>query len=94
MSVKLSLNNAIWRDDNGTVIAWMGDRHTVVHRGDVIYDGDKILYVGEAYEGEAEDVIVDDRTIVQNGEVLTLDVPAAVRRLNEMSERVCARLNL
>ena len=94
MSAKLSLNNAIWHDDNGTIIAWTGDRHTVVHRGDVVYDGDKILYVGEAYEGEAEDVIVDDRTIIQNGEVLTLDVPAAARRLNEMSERVCMGFNL
>jgi len=90
---------------NGTVIAWTGDQHTVVHRDDVVHDRDKILYVGETYEGDAEDVIdatgddvdrviVDGRTIVQNGEVLTLGVPAAVRRLNKMSERVWARLNL
>ena len=39
-------------------------------------------------------VIVDGQTIVNGGEVLTLDVPNAIRRLNEASERVWARLDL
>ena len=43
---------------------------------------------------DVDRAIVDGRTIVDNGEVLTLDVPDAVRRLNKASERVWARLDL
>ena len=38
-------------------------------------------------------VIVDGNTIVENGEVLTIDVPAAVRRVNEASKRVWAQID-
>jgi len=58
-----------------------------------VYDPFKFLVL--AANGEDVDrVIVDGATIVEGGEVLTLDVPAAVRRLNEASKRVWAKLDL
>ena len=61
-----------------------------------VYDPFKFLILTAS--GEVVDrVIVDGRTIVDGGEVLTLDVPEAVRavrRVNEASERVWARLDL
>lgn len=37
---------------NGTVIAWNGDGHHVLAPGVVVYDGNEIVHVGEAYDGE------------------------------------------
>ncbi len=54
---------------------------------------DPFLFLVLTASGEdVERVIVDGETIVRGGEVLTLDVPAAVRRLNEAGRRVRARL--
>ena len=39
-------------------------------------------------------MIVDGTTIVENGEVLTIDVPEVVRQVNEANRRVRARLEL
>ena len=53
----------------------------------------------EGHEDETEiadttdRVIVDGKTIVENGEVLTIDVPEVVRRVNEASKRVWDRLD-
>ena len=58
-----------------------------------VYDPFKFLILTASGE-DVDRVIVDGRTIVDGGEVLTLDVPDAVRRLNEASERVWARLDL
>ena len=52
------------------------------------------LNVTPATGDDVDRVIVDGRTIVDAGGVLTLDVPAAVQRLNDASERVWARLDL
>ena len=58
-----------------------------------VYDPFKFLVL-TATGDDVDRVIVDDTTIVQNGNVQTLDVPVAVRRLNDASKRVWARLNL
>lgn len=58
-----------------------------------IYDSFKFL-VHAATGEDVDRVIVDGRTIVENGEVLTIDVPAAVRAVNEASARVWERLDL
>ena len=44
--------------------------------------------------GDVERVIVDGATIVENGEVLTIDVPEVVRQVNEASGSVRAKLDL
>jgi len=54
---------------------------------------DPFLFLVLTASGEdVERVIVDGATIVEDGTVLTLDVPAAVRRLNEAGKRVRSRL--
>ncbi len=58
-----------------------------------VYDPFKFLVLTANGE-DVDRVIVDGMTIVEGGEVQTLDVPAAVRRLNEASKRVWARLDL
>lgn len=58
-----------------------------------VYDPFKFLVLAANGE-DVDQVIVDGKTIVENGAVLTLDVPGAVRRLNEASKRVWARLDL
>ena len=58
-----------------------------------VYDPFKFLVL-TASGDDVDRVIVDGRTLVDGGEVLTLDVPDAVRRLNEASECVWARLDL
>ena len=58
-----------------------------------VYDPFKFLVLA-ATGGDVDRVIVDGRTIVRDGEVLTIDVPAAVRQVNEASERVRAALDL
>lgn len=58
-----------------------------------VYDPFKFLVL-TASGDDVDRVIVDGRTIVDGGEVITHDVPDAVRRLNEASARVWARLDL
>ena len=58
-----------------------------------VYDPFKFLILTASGE-DVDRAIFDGWTIVDNGEVLNLDVPDAVRRLNEASERVWARLDL
>ena len=58
-----------------------------------VYDPFKFLVLAATGE-DIDRVIVDGRTIVQNGEVQTLDVADAVRRLNDASKRVWAQLDL
>jgi len=58
-----------------------------------LYDPFKFLVM--AANGEDVDrVIVDGNTIVENGEVLTIDVPNAVRAVNQASQRVWGGLDL
>jgi 5-methylthioadenosine/S-adenosylhomocysteine deaminase len=58
-----------------------------------VYDPFKFLVL--AANGEDIDrVFIDGKTVVLNGVVQTLDVAAAVRRLNDASKRVWARLDL
>ena len=57
-----------------------------------VYDPFKFLVLA-ATAGDVDRVIVDGATVVDNGEVLTIDVPEAVRRVNEASQRVWARLD-
>jgi len=58
-----------------------------------VYDPFKFLVLTASGE-DVDRVIVDGRTIVEDGAVLTLDVADAVHRLNAASERVWARLDL
>ena len=58
-----------------------------------VYDPFKFLVL-TASGDDADRVIVDGRTIVEGGGVLTLDVSDAVRRYNEASERAWARFDL
>ena len=58
-----------------------------------VYDPFKFLVLAASGDDVAQ-VIVDGKTIVENGEVLTINVPDAVRQLNEASQRVWSRLDL
>jgi len=58
-----------------------------------LYDPFKFLVLAATGE-DVDQVVVDGKLIVDNGIVLTIDVPDAVRRLNEASKRVWARLDL
>ena len=58
-----------------------------------VYDPFKFL-VHAANGDDVERVIVDGTTIVENGEVMTIDVPEVVRQVTEASKRVRARLEL
>jgi cytosine/adenosine deaminase-related metal-dependent hydrolase len=58
-----------------------------------IYDPFKFL-IHAATGDDVERVIVNGETIVEEGEVLTIDVPEAVRQVNEASTRVWNRLDL
>lgn len=58
-----------------------------------VYDPIKFLVL-TANGDDVDRVIVDGKTIVEGGEVRTIDMPVAVRRLNEASKRVWARLEL
>ena len=49
-----------------------------------VYDPFKFLVLA-AGSGDVDRVIVDGATVVERGEVLTFDVPEAVRRVNEAS---------
>ena len=58
-----------------------------------VYDPFKFLVLA-ATGDDVDRVIVDGETIVENGEVLTIDVAEAVRHLNDASKRVWSRLDL
>ncbi len=58
-----------------------------------VYDPFKFLVLSANGE-DVDRVIVDGTTIVKDGTLQTLDVPAAVHRLNEASKRVWKRLDL
>lgn len=58
-----------------------------------VYDPFKFLVLAATGE-DVDRVIVDGNAIVENGVVRTIDVPDAVNRLNDASERVWARLDL
>ena len=58
-----------------------------------VYDPFKFLVLAATGE-DVERVIVDGWTIVDNGEVLTIDVPTAVHNLNEAAKRVWSQLDL
>jgi len=57
------------------------------------YDPFQFLVLAATGE-DVDRVIVDGNTIVEHGEVLTIDVAEAVRRVNQVSSRVWARLKL
>ena len=58
-----------------------------------IYDPFKFL-IHAATGDDVERVIVDGTTIVNDGKVLTIDVPKVVREVNNASMRVWDRLEL
>ena len=58
-----------------------------------VYDPFKFLVLA-ASGADVDRAIVDGHTIVRDGEVLTIDVPTAVRRVNEASKRVRDALDL
>ncbi len=58
-----------------------------------VYDPFKFLVLA-ATGDDVDRVIVDGQTIVDGGEVLKVDRPAAVRRLNEAAEKVRSRVVL
>lgn len=58
-----------------------------------LYDPFKFL-IYAATGADVDQVIVDGATIVRGGEVLTLDVAAAVREVNAASKRIWAQLDL
>ena len=43
---------------------------------------------------DVDTVIVDGNTIVEDGEVLTIDVPKAIRQVNEASLRVRSKISI
>ena len=58
-----------------------------------VYDPFKFLVLAASGD-DVDRVIVDGKTIVENGQVLTINVPDAVRQLNDASQRVWSRLDL
>lgn len=58
-----------------------------------VYDPFKFLVLA-ATGYDVDRVIVDGKTIVEDGGVLTIDVQEAVREVNEASKRVWKRLDL
>lgn len=64
---------------NGTVLAWRGDRHVAIPRGEVVFDGNEILFVGERYEGTVDEVIdATGRLVIPgliNGHLHVTDTP-------------------
>ena len=57
-----------------------------------VYDPFKFLVLAASGD-DVDRVIVDGKTIVENGDVLTIDVPEVVRRVNEASKRVWEQLD-
>ena len=57
-----------------------------------VYDPFKFLVLA-ATGDDVDRVVVDGKTIVENGKVLTIDVPEVVRRVNKASKRVWDRLD-
>ena len=53
--------------ENGTVIAWSGDRHRVLDPGVVVFSGNEIEFVGERYDGPADATIDATGRIVMPG---------------------------
>ena len=47
------------------IIAFDGSKHRYLHDGELVYEGDSILYVGKKYDGEV------DRTIDANGKIVS-----------------------
>ena len=41
----------------GWLAAWDGERHRVIDRGEVAFQGDEVVYAGERFEGTADEVI-------------------------------------
>ncbi|MHB1217499.1 MAG: amidohydrolase family protein [Alphaproteobacteria bacterium] len=58
-----------------------------------VYDPFKFLVMAAGGD-DVDRVIANGKTIVEDGKVLTIDVPDVVRRVNEASRRVWKRLNL
>ena len=53
--------------ENGTVIAWIDDKHQVLDPGVVVFAGNEIEFVGANYDGEADQVIDATGRIVMPG---------------------------
>ena len=64
---------------NGTVLAWQGERHEVLKRGEVVFEGNEITFVGEAYEGAVDEVVdATGRLVIPgliNGHLHVTDTP-------------------
>ena len=64
---------------NGTVLAWQGERHEVLKRGEVVFEGNEITFVGEAYEGAVDQVVdATGRLVIPgliNGHLHVTDTP-------------------
>lgn len=43
--------------ENGTILAWDGERHRPLESGVVVFEGNEIVFVGERYDGESDAVI-------------------------------------
>lgn len=56
-----------------------------------VYDPFKFLVLSTNGD-DVDRVIIDGRTVVQDGVVLNVDMPSAVRRLNEAALRVRSRI--
>ena len=64
---------------NGTVLAWQGERHEVLKRGEVVFEGNEITFAGEAYEGAVDQVVdATGRLVIPgliNGHLHATDTP-------------------
>ncbi|MEC8138184.1 MAG: hypothetical protein VX107_18760, partial [Pseudomonadota bacterium] len=64
---------------NGTVLAWQGERHEVLKRGEVVFEGNEITFAGEAYEGAVDQVVdATGRLVIPgliNGHLHVTDTP-------------------
>jgi len=88
---------ALGRDDLGRLAAGCKADIVLVRidtpKASPVYDPFKFLVLAATGE-DVDRIIVDGQTIVQDSQVLTIDVPEVVRRVNEASRRVWKRLDL
>ena len=43
--------------ENGTIVSWNSNQHEVLEDGVVVYEGNEILFVGDAYDGDVDSTI-------------------------------------
>lgn len=51
----------------GWVVGYKDDHHTLIRDGEIVYEGDRIIHVGRAFDGEVDETIDADGMLVSPG---------------------------